>query len=93
VLAIHGLLGDPEGVLMPLIAELEPMLRRTADTLSQWGIERSAEEIGAATARVAWIPWPGRRRRQRWRKQSRVVYSSYSPIVKLRSCAFGSIRQ
>jgi hypothetical protein len=54
VLAIHGLLGDPEGALMPLIAELEPMLRRTSDTLSQWGIERSAEEIGAATARVAW---------------------------------------
>jgi hypothetical protein len=54
VLAIHGLLGDPQGVLMPLIAELEPMLRRTADTLSQFGIDRSPEEIGAATARVAW---------------------------------------
>ena len=54
VLAIHGLLGDPEGVLMPLITELEPMLRRTADTLSQFGIQRSPEEIGAATARVAW---------------------------------------
>ncbi len=54
VLAIHGLLGDPEGVLMPLIAELEPMLRRTAETLSRFGIERSPEEIGAATARVAW---------------------------------------
>jgi hypothetical protein len=54
VLAIHGLLGDPEGVLMPLITELEPMLRRTADTLSQFGIQRSPAEIGAATARVAW---------------------------------------
>ena len=54
VLAIHGLLGDPEGVLMPLIAKVEPMLQRTAETLSQWGIERSPEEIGAATARVAW---------------------------------------
>ena len=54
VLAIHGLLGDPVGVLMPLITELEPMLRRTADTLSQFGIQRSPEEIGAATARVAW---------------------------------------
>ncbi|MGE0029942.1 MAG: hypothetical protein AB7T20_02335 [Steroidobacteraceae bacterium] len=54
VLAIHGLLGDPQGVLMPLITELEPMLRRTADTLSQFGIQRSPEEIGAATARVAW---------------------------------------
>jgi len=54
VLAIHGLLGDPVGVLMPLITELEPMLRRTAETLSQFGIQRSPEEIGAATARVAW---------------------------------------
>ncbi len=54
VIGIHGLLGDPQGVLMPVIADLEPMLRRTAETLSQWGIERSPEEIGAATARVAW---------------------------------------
>jgi hypothetical protein len=54
VVAIHGLLGNPEGVLMPLIAELEPMLRRTAETLSEFGIERSPEQIGAATARVAW---------------------------------------
>ncbi len=54
VLAIHGLLGDPEGVLMPLIGKLEPMLRRTAETLSQVGIDRSPEEIGAATARAAW---------------------------------------
>jgi len=54
VLAIHALLGDPQGVLKPLIADLEPMLRRTAETLSEFGIERSAQEIGAATARVAW---------------------------------------
>jgi hypothetical protein len=54
VLAIHALLGDPRGVLMPLFAELEPMLRRTAETLSEYGIERSPAEIGAATARVAW---------------------------------------
>ena len=54
VLAIHGLFGDPEGVLMPLIAQFEPMLRRTAETLSEFGIERSPEEIGAATVRVAW---------------------------------------
>jgi hypothetical protein len=54
VLAIHALLGDPQGVLMPLIADLEPLLRRTAETLSEFGIERSAQEIGAATARVAW---------------------------------------
>ncbi len=54
VLGIHGLLGDPQGVLLPLIAELEPMLQQTADTLSQFGIVRSPEQIGAATARVAW---------------------------------------
>jgi hypothetical protein len=54
VLAIHALLGDPQGVLMPLIAQLEPMLRQTAETLSRFGIESSPQEIGAATARVAW---------------------------------------
>lgn len=54
VLAIHALLGEPQGVLMPLIAKLEPMLQRTAETLSQFGIVRSPQEIGAATARVAW---------------------------------------
>ncbi|HXV40643.1 MAG TPA: hypothetical protein VD701_06770 [Steroidobacteraceae bacterium] len=54
VLAIHALLGDPQGVLMPLIAQLEPVLQQVAATLSQWGIERTPAEIGAATARVAW---------------------------------------
>jgi hypothetical protein len=54
VLAIHGLLGDPQGVLMPLIAQLEPMLQRAAGTLSQFGIERSPQEIGAVTAHFAW---------------------------------------
>ncbi len=54
VLAIHALLGDPRGVLMPLIAQLEPMLRQTAETLSRFGIESSPQEIGAATVRVAW---------------------------------------
>ena len=54
VLAIHGLLGDPQGVLMPLLASLEPMLKQAAETLSQFGIERSPEEIGAATAHFAW---------------------------------------
>lgn len=54
VLAIHALLGDPQGVLMPLIAELEPVLQRVAATLSQYGIESTPAEIGAATARAAW---------------------------------------
>jgi len=54
VLAIHGLLGDPVRALAPMIAKLEPMLQRTAETLSQMGIESSPEQIGVATARVAW---------------------------------------
>lgn len=54
VLAIHALLGDPQGVLMPLLAQLEPVLQQVAATLSQWGIESTPAEIGAATARVAW---------------------------------------
>src|SRR5688572_10132044 len=54
VLAIHGLVGDPVRALAPVIAELEPMLRRTAEALSQMGIESSPAEIGAVTARAAW---------------------------------------
>jgi hypothetical protein len=54
VFAIHGLLGDPVRALAPVIAQLEPMLQRTAETLSQMGIESSPEQIGEATARVAW---------------------------------------
>ncbi len=54
VLVIHGLLGDPVRALAPVIAQLEPMLQRTAETLSQMGIESSPEQIGEATARVAW---------------------------------------
>ncbi len=54
VLAIHGLLGDPVRALAPVIVKLEPMLQRTAETLSQMGIESSPEQIGQATARVAW---------------------------------------
>ncbi len=54
VLAIHGLLGDPVRALAPVIAELEPMLRQTADMFSRMGIQSSPEQIGAATARMAW---------------------------------------
>jgi hypothetical protein len=54
VLAIHGLLGDPVRALAPVLTELEPMLQRTAGTLSQMGIDSSPEELGEATARVAW---------------------------------------
>ena len=54
VLAIHGLLGDPVRALAPVIAQLEPMLRHTAATLSEMGIESTPAELGAATARAAW---------------------------------------
>jgi hypothetical protein len=54
VLAIHGLLGDPARALAPVIDELEPMLRQIAEALSRIGIERTPEEIGAATASMAW---------------------------------------
>ncbi len=54
VLAIHGLVGDPLGVMMPLLERAAPMLERTAAALAQYGIESSADEIGLATARVAW---------------------------------------
>jgi hypothetical protein len=54
VLAIHGLLGDPQGVLMPMIGALEPMLQRASDLFSQFGIESSPQELGAATVHSAW---------------------------------------
>ena len=55
LLAIYALLGDPQGVMQPVIAsELEPMLRQTAQALSQFGIESSPQEIGEMTARIAW---------------------------------------
>jgi hypothetical protein len=54
VLGIHGLLGDPVRALAPVIAELEPALRQWADMLSRAGIERSPQEIGEATASLAW---------------------------------------
>ncbi len=54
LLAIHALVGDPQGALAPLIAELEPLLRQMAETLSKSGIESSAQEIGKVTSRFAW---------------------------------------
>jgi hypothetical protein len=54
VLLVHMLLGDPTGVLMPLVDYVRPALEETARTLSEMGVERTPEEIGAATARVAW---------------------------------------
>lgn len=59
VLAIHALLGDPLGVLMPLVERLEPGLQQLAVTLAQLGIQQTPEELAAATARVAWatVAW------------------------------------
>lgn len=54
VLLVHLLLGDPTGVLMPLVDYVRPALEETARTLSEMGVERTPEEIGEATARVAW---------------------------------------
>jgi hypothetical protein len=54
LLGLHLALGDPLGVLMPLVERVRPALEETARALSNMGIERSAEEIGQATARVAW---------------------------------------
>lgn len=54
VLLVHLLLGDPTGVLMPLVEYVRPALEETARTLSEMGVERTPEEIGEATARVAW---------------------------------------
>lgn len=54
VLAVHLLLGDPTGVLMPLVDYVRPALEETARALAEMGVERTPEEIGAATARIAW---------------------------------------
>jgi hypothetical protein len=54
VLAIRMLLGDPTGVLMPLLDSLRPVLEQTAQALEQLGVQRTPAEIGEATLRVAW---------------------------------------
>jgi hypothetical protein len=54
VLLVRLLLGEPTGVLAPLLDVLRPALEETARALAGMGIERTPEEIGQATARVAW---------------------------------------
>lgn len=54
VLLVRMLLGDPTGVLMPLLDYVRPALEETARALSEMGVERTPEEIGEATVRVAW---------------------------------------
>jgi hypothetical protein len=54
VVAVHLALGDPTGVLQPLIDEARPALEETARMLADLGVEKSATEIGAAAASMAW---------------------------------------
>ena len=54
VLLAHLVVGDPIGVLMPLVESLRPALEETARALAEMGVQRTPEEIGEATARVAW---------------------------------------
>jgi hypothetical protein len=54
VLLVRLLLGDPTGVLMPLLDYVRPALEETARALAGMGVQRTPEEIGEATARVAW---------------------------------------
>jgi len=54
VLLVRLLLGDPTGALQPLLDLLQPVLEETARALEDLGVERTPEEIGEATARVAW---------------------------------------
>lgn len=59
VLLAHLLLGNPTSVLVPVLEYVRPVLEQTARTLADMGVERSPEEIGLATARVAWatVAW------------------------------------
>jgi len=54
VLAVHLVVGEPTKVLAPLMDSLRPVLEDTARALADMGVERTPEEIGLATARVAW---------------------------------------
>jgi hypothetical protein len=54
VVLVRVLLGDPSGVLVPLLDYVRPALEETARALAGLGVERTPEEIGEATARVAW---------------------------------------
>lgn len=54
VVLVRLLLGDPTGVLMPLLDVFRPALEETARALADLGVQKTPEEIGEATARVAW---------------------------------------
>ena len=54
VLLVRLLLGDPSGALRPLLDVFRPALEETARALGDLGVDKTPEEIGEATARVAW---------------------------------------
>lgn len=54
VLLAHGVLGDPARLLTPVLEVVRPMLEETARALAAMGVQRTPEEIGAATLRTAW---------------------------------------
>lgn len=53
-LLAHLLLGDPATVLAPALVAMRPMLEETVRVLASMGVQSSAEQVGAAAARVAW---------------------------------------
>jgi hypothetical protein len=54
VLALRGLLGDPQGFLAPLLTEMESALRETATILSDGMVRQFLQRFEATVARVAW---------------------------------------
>jgi hypothetical protein len=54
VLLVRLVLGDPAGALQPLLEVFRPALEESARALEDLGVQRTPEEIGEATARVAW---------------------------------------
>ncbi len=54
VLLVRLVLGDPAGALQPLLDVFRPALEESARALEELGVQKTPEEIGEATARVAW---------------------------------------
>ena len=54
VLVAHLVLGNPATVLVPALEAMRPMFEETARVLAAMGVQSTPEQIGAATARVAW---------------------------------------
>jgi uncharacterized protein YybS (DUF2232 family) len=81
VLAAHLVIGDPIGVLMPLVESVRPALEKTAEALSEMGVPRTPEEIGVATARVAWAT-------AAWLLLQQTMLSLFAGLA-----AFGALRE